>query len=257
MKVVNQVIETNDYKIFKTLVGNRSVNTLHVKRLKDSFRKAYLLSPIIVNRKLEIIDGQHRFLAAQELGLPINYIVANNYGLEEVQLLNTNMKNWKKEDYLNAYCDLKHPEYLKFRKFMDLFPDLGMMCCEAILTDRLSGGAFSRADSAFKSNTNKRGTYTILYFQEGDLKIKNYNVSIENAEKIMMIKPYYDGFNRSTFVRAMLGIFKIVYYDHNKLMERLIANPTSMQHCSNVTQYKAMIEDIYNFRSRDKVSLRF
>jgi len=107
MKVVNEVKETNDYSMFRTLEGNRHLNKLHVKRLKESFQKAYLLSPIIVNEKFEIIDGQHRFEAAKQLGVPINFLIAPKYGLKEAQMLNENMKNWKKEDYLNAYCDLK------------------------------------------------------------------------------------------------------------------------------------------------------
>jgi hypothetical protein len=100
---------------------------LHVKRLKESFQKAYLLSPIIVNEKFEIIDGQHRFEAAKQIGVPINFLVAPKYGLKEVQMLNENMKNWKNEDYLNAYCDLKHPEYLKltddYRTFVEANED--------------------------------------------------------------------------------------------------------------------------------------
>ena len=36
LKVVAQVMETTDYSIFKPTVGNRNVNKLHVKRLKDS-----------------------------------------------------------------------------------------------------------------------------------------------------------------------------------------------------------------------------
>ena len=72
-----------------------------------------------------------------------------------------------------------------------------------------------------------------------------------------MLKPYYEGFNRRSFVIAMIGIFRIEYYNHDRLIERLNANPTAMQHCTNVTQYKLLIEDIYNFRSREKVSLRF
>lgn len=257
MKVVNQVNETNDYSMFRTLEGNRHVNKLHVKRLKESFQKAYLLSPIIVNEKFEIIDGQHRFEAAKQIGVPINFLVAPKYGLKEVQMLNENMKNWKKEDYLNAYCDLKHPEYLKFRNFMRRFTDFGIAACETILTNKLSGGHESRSSSEFKSETNLRGSYAIRYFQEGELVIPDYDLAVENAEKIMMLKPYYDGFNRNTFVRAMIGIFKIEYYNHAKLLERLSANPTALQHCANVTQYKLLIEDIYNFRSREKVSLRF
>ena len=257
MKAVIQVYETNDYSMFRILKGNRNVNKLHVKRLKQSFQEAYLISPIIVNEKFEIIDGRHRFDAAKENGLPIRFLIAPNYGLREVQMLNENMKNWKKEDYLNAYCDSEHSEYLKFRNFMRRFSEFGIAACETILTDRLSGGHFASSSKEFKSDTNKNGSFAIRYFQQGELKIPDYDKSVENAEKLMMIKPYYDGFNRPTFVRAMIGIFKIEYYIHAKLLERLNANPTAIQHCANVTQYKLMIEDIYNFRSRQKVSLRF
>lgn len=257
MLVVNQVNSTNDYSKFKTLQGNRNVNRLHVRRLRESFKDDYLLSPIIVNQNFEIIDGQHRFEAAKELNLPINFIICNNYSLKEVQLLNANMKNWKKQDYLNAYCDLGYPEYLKFKEFMMQFPEFGMASSEAILTNSLAGGQFKSHSADLKSDTNKDGSYMVKYFQEGNLQIPDYENSIENAQKIMMIKPYYDGFSRTIFVIAMLGIFRIEYYSHSRLIERLAANPTALQHCANVTQYKFMIEDIYNFRSREKVSLRF
>ncbi len=255
MKTVNQVKETNDYSMFSTLEGNRHVNKLHVNRLKESFKTAYLFSPILVNQKNQIIDGQHRFEAAKALELPINYIVCDNYGLKEVQILNTNMKNWKKEDYLKAYCDLKYPEYLKFRNFMRRYNDFGFAACEAILTGMLS--VKQRTDSKGEFTSNNSGKYTIKYFEQGDLAIPNYDYSVECAEKIMMIKHHYDGYNKPTFVRAMLGIFRIEHYNHAKFIERLNANPNTMQHCVNITQYKLLIEEIYNFRSREKVSLRF
>lgn len=257
MLVVNQVNSTTDYSKFKTLNGNRQVNLLHIRRLRESFKKAYLLTPIVVNQDYEIIDGQHRFEAAKELQLPINFIICNNYSLKEVQLLNTNMKNWKKEDYLNAYCDLEHPAYLLFREFMNKFPDFGISSSEVILTENLSGTNFSGFNSDLKGIVNESGKFAIRQFQEGDLVIPDYDKSIESANKIMMIKPYYDGYNRSVFVRAMIGIFKIQDYSHSKFIKNLAANPTSLKHCANVTQYKLLIEDIFNYRSRVKVSLRF
>ena len=39
-----------------------------------------LMCPIIVNENYEIIDGQHRYSASKELGLPIRYIVGEGYG---------------------------------------------------------------------------------------------------------------------------------------------------------------------------------
>lgn len=273
-KMVNHVTKTNDdrrrlkdnYIVFQTknysrfikLTGNRDVNKLHVKRLRDSFEKRYLISPIIVNENWGVIDGQHRLQAAEELGLPVNYIVVHGYGLEEVQILNTNMKNWKKEDYLNAYCDLGYPEYLKFRNFMRRFQEFGIAACENLLTNRLTTSGFrNRKNKEFISATNKEGSILIRYFQEGNLKIHDYDLAVENAEKIILVKPYYDGFNRVPFVAAMMGVFRIKEYDHDQLIKKLKANPTSLQHCSNVGQYKLLIEEIYNFRSREKISLRF
>ena len=258
MLVINQVNSTNDYSKFKTLQGNRNVNNLHVRRLRESFKDAYLLAPIIVNQNFEIIDGQHRFEAAKQMKLPINFIICNNYSLKEVQLLNTNMKNWKKEDYLNAFCDLGYPEYLKFREFLQEFPELGLVNCQALVSGYLNVSG-TKTENLKKSefDSNFFNTVAIRYFEEGNLKFVNYEKSVENAKKLMMIKPYYDGFNRRTFVIAMLGIFRVEHYNHSKFLGRLAANPTLLQHCANVTQYKLMIEDIYNYRSREKVSLRF
>lgn len=247
MKQVNHVIETNDYSLFKTLEGNRIVNKLHVKRLKQSFQNAYLLSPILVNEKYQIIDGQHRFEAAKELKLPVNYVVCKKYGLKEVQILNTNMKNWKKEDYLNAYCDLNYPNYLKFREFMSKYPEFGISTSETFLTQYLG----NRNEVIEGIETHMR------YFEEGNLPIPDYNASCDAADKILMIKPFYTGFNRRMFVIAMVGIFRLEHYSHAKMLDRLAANPSVLQDCSNVSQYKLMIEEIYNFRSREKVSLRF
>ena len=256
MKTVNQVHETNDYSIFKSLTGNRIVNKLHVRRLTESFKSDYLLSPIIVNHNYEIIDGQHRYEAAKSLGLPISFIVCNDYGLKEVQILNTNSKNWKREDYLKAYCDMGYPEYLKFREFATNYPDFGMNACVAILTNKL--GVSQRSEiKDLKGVINKSGSYMVKFFEEGDLVIPDYEQSIENAEKILMIKPYYEGFNRSVFVIAMLGILRVEDYSHSKLLDKLKAQPTALQHCANVTQYKLLIEDVYNFRSREKISLRY
>lgn len=257
MKEINTVYQTNNYNQFNILVGNRPVSKLHVRRLKKSFEKRYLMSPIIVNEKFDIIDGQHRFCAAKELGYPVNYIVVEGYGLEEVKSLNTNNSNWKKRDYLDAYVDLGYESYIKFKKFMNTYEDFGIGSCEVLLSNTVNAGQNNRRDKSLKSQTNKEGTYALRTFQEGELEIKDYDLACENAEKIMMIKPYYIGYSRTVFVRVMIGLFNHENYEHRKLLDRLKSNPTAMQHCTNITQYKLMIEEIYNFRSRNKVSLRF
>lgn len=56
----------------KVIEVQRSASKAHIKRLGDSIRKIGFIIPLVVVRRGEeniIIDGQHRFLAAKELGL--------------------------------------------------------------------------------------------------------------------------------------------------------------------------------------------
>jgi hypothetical protein len=248
-KISSQVQTTTNYESFKTLIGNRKPNELHVKRLIQSFEKRYLFSPILVNEKFQIIDGQHRFLAAKKLNLPITYIIVNGYGLDEVQILNTNASNWKKEDYLKAYCDLGMEPYLLMRQFMNDFPDFGVGVSEMILTDNTMG--------ADNSKTIDKIEMRMKGFQNGEFKVKNLETAYDNAEKIMMVKPYYEGYNRATFVKTLITLFKNKNYSHAEMLSKLANNPSALTHCANVSQYKLLLEEIYNFRRREKVNLRY
>ena len=68
--------------------------------------------------KLYIIDGQHRFLAAQFLGIPITAnVIETNKSKEEliylISTLNSTGIKWKIEDYINAYASLSNENYVK------------------------------------------------------------------------------------------------------------------------------------------------
>jgi len=245
----NQVYTTTDYSKFNTLIGNRKPNELHLRRLKNSFKQRYLFSPILVNEKMQIIDGQHRFLSAKELNLPINYLIVQGYGLEEIQILNTNSSNWKREDYLKAYCDLGVEPYLQMKQFMSDFPDFGVAISEMILTDKVDGS------NAYK--TIDKMDVRMMGFQNGELKIPNLYKAYESAEKVLMFKPYYEGYNRATFVRTLITLFKNENYIHAEMISKLSNNPSVLTHCANGTQYKILLEEIYNFRRREKVNLRY
>jgi len=253
MKVVNQVLQTTDYDLFKFLQGNRAIHKPHLVRLRKSFERQYLFSPILVNEKYEIIDGQHRYTNAKELGLPINFIVVQGYDLNEVKVLNTNMSNWGQMDYLNAYCDLEYPHYILLRQFMYDFPDFGIRATQAILSQELN----LYKSTTDKSIGNKKGNLYARSFEEGNFTVASYESGVEIANKILDFKPHYDGYHRATFVVSFMGILKINGYDHAQMIARIESNPRAMVHCSNVTQYKEMLEEIYNFRSRKKLSFKF
>lgn len=118
MELKNMCVqETTDYLSIKHIVGNRIINPSHVETLKVSMKKKQLLIPSIVNEKMQIIDGQHRLQACIELNIPFYYIIVEGYGLEDVQRMNTNMKNWTTSDFMQTYLDLYkagHQEYVSY-----------------------------------------------------------------------------------------------------------------------------------------------
>ena len=75
--------------------------------------------PFCFNRKekFEIIDGQHRFTAIKELGLPLFYTVRKGWAIKQVQVANSNTKGWTINDIVESQSELGNPNYIAIRDF--------------------------------------------------------------------------------------------------------------------------------------------
>jgi uncharacterized protein YutD len=197
----------------------------------------FIINPIMVNENLEIIDGQHRFTASKELGLPIYYIVEQGGRLEDVQVLNTNTKNWTLSDYIDSYCNLGNENYLKIKEFISIFPDLSISSCVDILTDYLN------------SNYGRKS------LRNGSLVIKNYEKSLLFATQIIELKNYIDFYNHCNFIRAMMTIVKIKGYNNNQMYEKIKLYRADFFRCSNISQYRNLLHKAYNKNVKDKNKL--
>lgn len=240
VKHSNQVHTTNDYFLFKPLDGNRNINQLHVNRLKKSMAENYLFTILIVNENYEIIDGHHRFEVIKDLELPLNYIICSGYGLKEVHILNANARNWTAADYLDGYCKLGIKDYIIFKEFKEQY---GLGYVESMT---LLGGLKSRPG----------GKHHDLFFN-GLFKVKDYQEACDIAEKIEIIGQFYDGNKRTIFIHAFLKLLNHKNFEFIDFIQKLKAQPTALVDCSNEQQYVMLIEEIYNYRRRDKVSLRY
>ena len=99
METTFKLSQTTDYSLFK-VAKNRSVNPKDVAQKRKSIAQIGLQSPIIVNRRYEIVDGQHRFHALRELNLPVDYLVSYNWKEEEhTATINNTQKSWNTENW--------------------------------------------------------------------------------------------------------------------------------------------------------------
>lgn len=113
---------TTKYTLFSHFEGNRVINQHHVNKLKTSLQEhGYLKAyPIIVDEELRIIDGQHRFEACKQLGLPIHFVVQKNAKEDLLVNLNILQKKWTTNDYVAYYALQKqNPHYIRLIKLLE------------------------------------------------------------------------------------------------------------------------------------------
>ena len=254
---VNKVYKTDDLTVFKSIDGNRIPNLQHIRRLSASIEQNGMkCNPIIINEHYEVIDGQHRLEAARKVGTFVYYIMIKGYNLKEVHTLNLNQKNWTKKDFMNGYADMGVKSYVKLRKFVEKNDSFSFTDCVAFCSNSSSGLGTSSLAQKFRKNSDSPMNIRQV-FEEGTWIGKDFDLGQEWANKISMIKPYYTGYNRSSFVGTMIMLLQSDKFDFNEFMHKVRLQPTALVDCSSREQYKTLIEDIYNYRSRNKVSLRY
>lgn len=252
---VNKVYRTSDLTIFKQIDGNRVPNIQHIKRLADSIRVYGMkCNPILVNERMEVIDGQHRLMAAKEAGSFVYYIVVDGYSLNEVHTLNLNQKNWTRKDFMDGYANMGIDSYIKLRDFVNKNDDFTFN--DAIALCQNNGSSSSRTLRS-QTSKSKLESKTLQIFEQGTWKHGDINLAQDMTNKIRMIKAYYSGYNRTSFVCTMITLFNNSNFDFNEFMHKLRLQPTALVDCANREQYRTLIEDIYNYKSRNKISLRY
>lgn len=112
-QVIGVVLQTKDYSQFHMDNLNRNLNEDHAKKLLEKLKQnnSLTLEPILVDKTMKIIDGQHRFWALSQLGLPINYMIDNEISINDAAELNSNQRNWTVMDYVHVYANKGNANY--------------------------------------------------------------------------------------------------------------------------------------------------
>ena len=131
----NKIYKTTDYSLFKYLKGNRAITELHVRRLVESIKEKDLQVPIIVDEKMNVVEGQHRLEAYKIVGRPILYIVKDNVTLEDVRKLNSVARKWTLTEYLMSHVKLGNHDYELLEWFHRTY-EFGLSECIAMLNDK-------------------------------------------------------------------------------------------------------------------------
>jgi len=208
-------MKTNNYNLFKLAQTNRTVKQSHVNKICKSMESYGFLNskPITVNSNFEIIDGQHRFLAAQKLGIDIIYEIDNVDLNEAMVTVNTTSNIWRLSEFIEHYAKMGFTDFIELNKFMNS-NDYGVSNCISIYCGFSVKPKHIRSGEMPSKNLKLAESIDLIEFFRGKLKFFKTNKFIESI--IVLV-------NRKDL--------------QPKHIERLKLNAYSVIECANLTQY--------------------
>lgn len=234
--IQNRIYQTTDYSQFKRLAGNRDVPDRRVSRIIESIQKnGYIQSPILVNEKMEVIDGQGRLEALKRLGLPVDFYISPGLTVKECRALNQYATKWTTKDFVLSCAEMGNQSYQYFAKLMQ---DYSWASIATILNALTGGTSHSSKKLANGEFTCTKGEY------EQATKILAYDARF---------LPIYMGGKREYFFMAVNFCYNLPDVDNEKLYKRILSMRGKIVPASTIDMAIDNIEAIYNYRAHPRV----
>jgi hypothetical protein len=127
-----KIFSSTDYKLFEPFHLQRKLQDRNLNRLRESIERHNLLHeyPITVlkpqgevneSNRYQITNGNHRFTIALEKQLPIYFIIADDFHINDIVDTGYCLSKWTTPQFCEFYCKLGNQEYINFKKFCDDF----------------------------------------------------------------------------------------------------------------------------------------
>lgn len=225
-----KMYETNNYKLFCSLEGNRNVTRYHVEKIKKSILAGGdLKSPVVVNENLEVIDGQNTFEARKELGLKIYFYCVPGASIESCRAMNTSSMNWTLNDFANSYA-VDNEEYKTLAEFCKTH-NVSVYIVHGMVHGVKVG------------NTIKDGTFCMT--------AEEYS----NVEKALGYIPQihstlgFTGRIDPTFRRAVYLMITNPKYDHKRMMRQCKKYDKPVKKMRKVRDALVLLSDVYSTKN--------
>lgn len=240
------VFKTQDYTIFKKLNGNRELYPNHIKRLVKLIGKNEKFTeknPIVVNERMEIIDGQHRLAAFEsykkEKGISpdIFYLKVKGLKLGDARSMNAGSKAWLPKDYAKAYALEGNVNYKIYLEFLEEF-GLSHHVLQAYL-DVYDGGG-----------------HRTQPFRDGLFKVTDKKKSREDIMKLMEVGEFFKKWKSQHFANAFIKVLNSPRYNHQRMLEQMKSYSEGLENIpARQKEMTPAINMVYSWRRKDKVDL--
>lgn len=243
---MSEIKKTNKYDMFKFSKVNAPINYAHVDKIAASIKIKNMLHmrAIMVNEDMEIIDGQHRLLAAKKVGVDIYYQIDETLSDDDMAILNSNARIWGPGDFLHHFVSRGNENYKKLNNFLKVH-DLKLYDGLALLG---KGGGGVAADL-------RAGTFQ---FPDPNKAIE----AAEGAEKIKEILNYISDtsinrlpfLNHKTVFRSLIPLVTHPDFDLKLMLRKIDMLLPKIIKKADTQSYFEMFRDIYNWKNQNPLT---
>lgn len=248
--VISCVYETKDYSLFRELENNRDVTKARAEKLIASFSEKEILNPIVVNEKMEIVDGQGRFEALKSLGRTIKFLVSPGATIEDCRRMNQYNTKWSTMTFATSFASSGNENYkriLECKKITNLsFP---LMLRLVNQTDNMSvkeNGKRKYSQSKIASGE--------LNFTDADknkvIQIFNFTNEIKNALQLS------HRLNEAFYI-AVKVMVEFEGYDHARMLKKCKLYKHKFTQMANLENALKEFSSCYNQGQSTKTRLYF
>lgn len=246
---VTDVLVTRDYHLFGFINGNRELNQTNLNNIKQSLKtKQILESAIIVGldvnpvdgKPFKIIEGQHRFTACSEIGLPLSFIIREDFdinildkSLSDVELLNTASKTWDVGCFMTSKALLGLEPYVLYQKLYSIY---GLLGHEMIIS----------TINRYRGN-NKRVNFQ--EFKQGDLILTEEMCDMvsKDLDLLNIMLPTVQDYGKRHYLKALSNVMYTPNIDLERLKTKVAGYKGIVPYSKTLEKcYEVIVRDIYN-----------
>lgn len=237
-----KVYQTKDYSVFKYMKENRDVKEQRVKKIRKSIDNVgWLRDPLLVNEKMEIIDGQGRFEVLKEKGLPVEFVIQERIGVDECRAMNQDQTNWSVSDYVNSYCDSGNTNYMNLKELADKHKEFNIMTIYSISNSKFSCGGGGDNSRILKSGKLE---FPETKFEEARETLNYVSRFVHIANRI--------GGSRSLFYCVIGFIYQNRLCDTERLYDMLDKYSNRIPPVAATKETMVEISNVYNYRLKQE-----
>ena len=236
------VRSTTNYKLFQRSELNRDTTMRGRKKLVASMKKNgwYRSKPLSAwrdpeTKKLIVMDGQHRLLIAESLGIPVRFVVEpKSFSTAEI---NNTGKNWKLKDFADLFVRQGLSAYQEGLEFAETY--------------KLPLGAAFALLAGYSSFSNVE-----IGFKNGKFKVEDKDWAEKVASLRSQMVALSPSLNKQKFTEACIAVCRVPEFDSTRLIRGAERRRDLLVSFSNRDAYLQTMEEVYNFGRKTLFGLK-